>query len=177
LTAQVSIPIFSAGLNQSRIRQAEQTKTQRGFEIKNAEQALTESLYRLWAQIDAAERTLIASETQIEVAKLAFEGVQLEQEVGTRTVLDVLDAEQEVREAEITYINARRDLDTAIFQLFVIMGTFTSEGLQLPADIYNPSESFEDNRSDILHNFAKKRVPSLVNDSVFDDIKSEKNNK
>jgi len=89
----------------------------------------------------------------------------------------VLDAEQEVREAEITYINARRDLDTAIFQLFVIMGTFTSEGLQLPADIYNPSESFEDNRSDILHNFAKKRVPSLVNDSVFDDIKSEKNNK
>ena len=50
------------------------------------------------------------------------------------------------------------------------MGTFTSEGLQLPADIYNPSDAFEDIRADGLHNLAQKRLPSLVNESVFDDI-------
>ena len=170
LTAQVSIPIFTSGLNQSRIRQAENVSTQRGYEVKDAEQGVTETLYRLWAQLDAAQRTLVASETQINAAKLAFEGVELEQEVGTRTVLDVLDAEQEVREAEINYINSQRELDVAIFQILAIMGTFTSEGLQLPADIYNPSDAFEGIRADGLHNLAQKRFPSLVNESVFDDI-------
>ena len=170
LTAQISIPIFSAGLNQSRIRQAEHTATRFNYEIKDAELELGQNIYQLWAQIDAAERTLIASERQIAAAKLAFEGVQLEQEVGTRTVLDVLDAEQEVLEAEINYISTRRELDAALFRLLAAMGTFTSSGLQLSTDVYDPNESFEDNRSDILHNIATKRLPSLVNESAFEDV-------
>ena len=170
LTAQISIPIFSAGLNQSRIRQASHSKTRVSFEIKDAELELSRSIYQLWAQIDAAERTLVASERQIAAAKLAFEGVQLEQDVGTRTVLDVLDAEQEVRDAEINYISTQRDLDTALFRLLAVMGTFTSEGLQLGADVYDPEESFEDTRADILHNIAVKRLPALVSEDVFEEV-------
>ena len=170
LTAQISIPIFSAGFNQSRIRQAENETTRFKYEIKDAELELSQNIYQLWAQIDAAERTLVASERQIQAAKLAFEGVQLEQDVGTRTVLDVLDAEQEVLNAEINYISTRRELDAALFRLLVAMGTFTSSGLQLPVDIYDPDVSLDDSRSDILHNIASKRLPSLVNKSVFEPV-------
>jgi len=140
------------------------------YEIKDAELELSQNIYQLWAQIDAAERTLVASERQIQAAKLAFEGVQLEQDVGTRTVLDVLDAEQEVLNAEINYISTRRELDAALFRLLAAMGTFTSSGLQLPVNIYDPDVSLNDNRSDILHNIASQRLPSLVNESVFEPV-------
>ena len=99
---------------------------------------------------------------------MAFEGVTLEQEVGTRTVLDVLDAEQEVLNAEINQLNAQRDLDVSIFQILSMMGTFTAESLSLAVDDYEPNENLEARRSDKLHRLGQRFVPSLASDNVFD---------
>lgn len=166
VTAQLTVPIFSAGLNQSRVRQAQHVKTRLNFEIREVELAITQTVRQLWAQIDAAERALVSSNTQVNAAKFAFEGVQLEQQVGTRTVLDVLDAEQEVLIAEINELAAQRNLDGAIFQLLAVLGTFNTEGLQLDVDIYDPADNLETVKSDILHNFADNYVPRIVSGTV-----------
>jgi outer membrane protein len=162
LTAQLRVPIFSAGMNQSRIRQARHVKTRLDFELRAAELQISQNVTQLWAQIDASQRSLLASQRQVDAAKFAFEGVELEQQVGTRSVLDVLDAEQEVLNAQINNLAAQRNLDAAIFQLLAIMGTFNANSLQLPVDIYDPRDNFEDVRSDILHNFTDNYVPDVV---------------
>lgn len=159
VTAQVRIPIFSAGLNQSRIRQARHVKTQLDFEIRDAELSLRQRAEQIWAQMEAAERTLTASVTQLKSAQLAFEGVELEQQVGTRTALDVLDAEQEVLNAQINQLNAQRNLDVSIFQLFAVMGTFHAESLQLPVESYDPADNLEAVKSDILYRLKEKLLP------------------
>ena len=168
ITAQVSVPLFSAGFNQSRIRQASEIKTRLGFEIDQAELEVIEAVTQFWAQMDAAQSILVSSEVQVEAAKLAFEGVTLEQEVGTRTVLDVLDAEQEVLNAEINKLNAQRDLDVAIFQTLAMMGTFTADSLSLPVNDYDPNDNFEAVRSDKLHRLGQRIAPSLASDTIFD---------
>lgn len=169
ITAQVSVPLFSAGFNQSRIRQATEVKTRLGYEIEQAELEIIEAVTQLWAQFVAAKSILISSDVQVEAAKLAFEGVTLEQEVGTRTVLDVLDAEQEILNAQINHLNAQRDLDVAIFQILTMMGTFTAESLSLAIDVYDPDKNLETVRSDKLHRLGQRVLPSFVSDDVFED--------
>lgn len=151
ITAQVNIPIFSGGLNSSRVRQAKHAKTRLAFESRDRELIVDQAIRQIWAQRDAAQRTLVASQKQVRSAEIAFEGVTLEQEVGTRTQLDVLDAEQELLNAKLSVINAERNVNAATFQLLATIGVFDAEGIQLPVDTpYNPNANFESVRYDAL---------------------------
>ena len=58
----------------------------------------------------------------VQANELALEGVRAEQSVGTRTVLDVLNAEQELLNSQVSLVTARRDAYVAGFQLLNAMG-------------------------------------------------------
>ena len=75
-----------------------------------------------WFGNIAAEQAIVASERQVEAAEIAYEGAQEELSVGTRTTLDVLDQEQQLLEARLGLINARRDAYVATYQLLRAMG-------------------------------------------------------
>ncbi|MEM9600087.1 MAG: TolC family outer membrane protein, partial [Pseudomonadota bacterium] len=136
--AQLSIPIFSGGLNRSRVRQAEHARTRLSFESRDTERAVDQTIAQVWAQMQAARQIVQTSARQVAAAEIAFEGVTLEQQVGTRTQLDVLDAEQETLNARLNLINAERDLDAAIFQLLSVIGVFDADGITLPIQGYDP---------------------------------------
>ena len=162
IAAQVSIPLFSGGANKSARRQAEQAKRRLGFELKDAERNIAAQTAQLWAQFEAARRVLTASEAQVGAAEIAFEGVELEQSVGTRTALDVLDAEQEVLTAKLAVTDAQRSVDIASFQLLNMMGAFDAVSIRLPIELYDAQSNFEDIREDGLSRFSKKYVPERL---------------
>lgn len=166
LTAQITIPLFAGGANKSRVRQALHADTRIGFEIRDAERSIDEGVRQIWAQLDAARQALKSSLLQIEAAKIAFIGVELEQSVGTRTTLDVLDAEQEVLNAELSYIDAQRNLDAATFQLLTVLGVFDAQGIRLPVDFYNPQENLNLIKDDELVRLTRKLNPKKVNPTV-----------
>jgi len=138
IAAQLSIPIFSGGLNASRVRQAKNAKTRLAFEARDTERAVDQTITQIWARMDAARRIVQTSRRQVAAAEVAFEGVTLEQQVGTRTQLDVLDAEQETLNARLTLINAERDFDASVFQLLSAIGVLDADGIDLPIATYNP---------------------------------------
>jgi outer membrane protein TolC len=70
---------------------------------------------------------------------VALEGVQREAEVGSRTVLDVLDAEQELLDSRVSHVGAQRDQLLAVFELKAAMGLLTSEKMKLPVKVYDPA--------------------------------------
>ena len=157
IRAQVSIPIFSGGINKSRVRQAKQAKTRLRFETRDREWAVDEQITQAWAQKEAARQNLTSSRKQVEAAELAFEGVKLEQEVGARSQLDVLDAEREVLNARLAAINTRNTFEVAKFRLLAAMGGFDSESIRLRYDtIYNPEANFEAIKADGLKKFTDK---------------------
>ena len=156
LTAQITIPLFAGGGNKSRVRQALNADTRMGFEIRDAERSIDERVRQIWAQLEAAQQALKSSRLQIEAAKVAFEGVELEQSVGTRTTLDVLDSEQEVLNAKLSYIDAKRNLDAATFQLLTVLGVFDAQGIHLPVDFYDPKENLDNIKDDGLFRLTRK---------------------
>lgn len=163
LTANIRIPIFSGGLNSSRVRQAKHAKTRLAFESRDREREVDEAVIRAWAQKDAAASVLLAARKQVEAAELAFEGVTLEQEVGNRTQLDVLDAEQETLNAKLSLINAGRNLNAAKYQLLATIGVFDARGINLPLDqAYDPKANFEAVRYDGLSRLVDTTIAEPV---------------
>lgn len=160
--AQLSVPIYSGGANESRVRQAKHARTRLGFETRDAERAVDETVIQVWAQLEAARRTLAASRDQVASARTAFEGVQLERDVGTRTQLDVLDAEQETLNAELSVLEAKRAVDVATFQLLATLGVFDVEGLSLPLEEYDASANFETIKNDAYARHIESRLPDRL---------------
>ena len=124
--AQASVPLFQGGVLRSRVRAARLQREQARLQTLNAERQVTASIAQAWFGNIAAEQAIIASERQVEAAEIAYEGAQEELSVGTRTTLDVLDQEQQLLEARLGLINARRDAYVATYQLLRAMGDLGS---------------------------------------------------
>ena len=79
---------------------------------------------------------------QIDAAKVALEGVEREAAVGSRTVLDVLDSEQELLDAKVSLIGAQKDEVLASFQLLEATGQLTAKKLGLAVKVYDPTNYY-----------------------------------
>ncbi len=157
--AQVSVPLTSGGMNKSRIRQAENAKTRLHFETRDAKMGLEASIMQAWAGLRAAREGLQASQVQVQAAEVAFEGVQLEKEVGRRTALDVLNAEQEVLNARLTVIDSRTEVERAIYQILALTGAFDAQSLSLPTQYYNPQDNLNDVSDDDYLGIVEEIIP------------------
>lgn len=122
LLAQGSVPLFQGGILRSRVRAARLEREQARLQTINAERQIVASIAQSWYGNIAAEQSITASELQVEAAETAYEGAQEELSVGTRTTLDVLDQEQQLLEARLGLIDARRDAYVATHQLLRAMG-------------------------------------------------------
>ena len=120
--AQGTVPLFQGGVLRSRVRAARLEREQARNQTLNAERQITASIAQAWYTNIAAEQAITASERQVEAAEIAYEGAQEELSVGTRTTLDVLDQEQQLLEARLGLINARRDAYVATHQLLRATG-------------------------------------------------------
>jgi len=163
IAANVTVPIYSGGANTSRRRQAEHAKTRLAFETRDAELILDQSVTQIWAQLSASRASLDAAKRQVSSANLAFEGVTLEQSVGTRDQLDVLNAEQETLNAQLSVIEAERNVSVATFQLLSTLGVFDAQGIRLPVDGYTPESNFDLIRYQGLTEKMDKYAPDFIN--------------
>ena len=162
IVAQLTIPIFTGGLNSSQVREAEHARTRFSFETRAAERALDRQVADLWGQLDATHRSLKASQAQVKFAEDALKGVELEKTVGTRTTLDVLDAEEELLNAELTVVQAQRNLDVISFQFLSILGVFDARSLGLSSDYHDPAENFEF----VVHKGQDALIDAIVPEAV-----------
>ncbi|MCA6233141.1 MAG: TolC family outer membrane protein, partial [Phenylobacterium sp.] len=100
-SAVVSIPIFSGGQTLSRIRAATERNTVDRLGVENARRTVRQTITQSWSALQAARSNIEATDKQVRAARIAAEGVVQEQRVGLRTTIDVLNAEQELRAAEL----------------------------------------------------------------------------
>ncbi len=142
----LQIPLYQSGEVTSRIRQAKQTASQRRLQVAEAERRARQQARSAWGRLESARNQLNQRKTQVEAAKIAVRGAEEELQVGSRTVLDVLDAEQDLFNAQIGLIRARRDIAVARFGVVVAVGGLTARDLGLDVPLYDPKEAYEDVR-------------------------------
>lgn len=145
-TVNVSVPLYEGGGTYARVRAQKHTYGQRRIEADQARRDSLESATRGWEDLQAARARTRSYESQIRASEMALAGVEEEAKVGSRTVLDVLDAEQELFDARVNMVRAQHDEMVAAFQVKSALGQMTAEGLALSVEAYDPTAHYEDVR-------------------------------
>jgi len=142
ITAQIVIPLYQAGLTSSRIRQAKQTVSQRYQEIIDARRVAIEAATQAWNNLQTARAQVRAFAVAVRANTTALDGVRQEASAGLRTILDVLNAEQELLDARVNLVRAQRDDIVASYNVWRSMGVLTAGNLKLPVQIYDATRHF-----------------------------------
>ena len=137
VSLDLSIPIYQQGAVYSRLRQAKQQVTQKAFLLDKERRNAIQNASKSWESLKSAKAQVSSFNAQIEANVVALEGVQREASVGSRTVLDVLDAEQELRDSRVSHIRARRDELVAMYELKASLGQLTARAIGLPVQLYD----------------------------------------
>ena len=140
---QASIPIYQGGEPGARVRQAKARKSQAIEAQTAAERAVIADARVAFARYQAALGVIDSSQAAVSANELALEGVRAEQGVGTRNVLDVLNAEQELLNSRSTLVTAKRDAYVAGFALLAAMGRAQARDLGLDGgSLYDPVANY-----------------------------------
>ena len=143
ILAQMSMPLYQSGSVSSSIRQSRQIENQRRLEAVSVEREIVELVRNSWEGYREATARIASSEDQVTANDIALEGVRQESEVGSRTTLDVLDAEQELLDSRVSLVRAQRDQSVAAYTLLSSIGKLTAEELQLNVSLYDPARNTE----------------------------------
>src|SRR5690606_14419481 len=113
------------------------------------ERSVVASARAAYAAWQAARNAIESNEVAVAANQLALEGTRAEQTVGTRNVLDVLNAEQELLNSQVALVSARHDAYVAGFELLNVMGRAEAEDLNLDGGaLYDPLANYQAHRHD-----------------------------
>ena len=142
LTAR--LPLYQGGAPAARVRQAQALESEALERIVEIERLVISDARSAFASYQAAVETIESAEQAISANRLALEGTRAENTVGTRNVLDVLNAEQELLNSEVLLVTARRDAYVAGFALLNAMGQAEMRDLNLEGGaLYDPSTNYK----------------------------------
>ena len=141
-TVQVTVPIFNGGLTTSRVRQAVERNNSDRITVEGVRRTVLQNVTTFWSQLIAARANISSSEEQVRAARIAAEGTRQEQQVGLRTTIDVLNAEQELRQAELNQVSSRRDEYVAAANVLAVMGRLEGRNLVPSAPQYDAARNF-----------------------------------
>lgn len=144
ITGQLNVPIYQAGVEEATLRQAKELHAQAQLNVTVSDRQVRDAVAIAWAQFEAAEASIASNEAAQRANEIAFEGVSKEQQVGGRTILDVLNAEQELLNAAVALVSAKRNAEVAAFQVLASAGALTAKNLALKVTLYDPLLHYDD---------------------------------
>ncbi len=150
VSAQMTWPLYQGGAQYSRIRQAKQLHSRSRLLVTDAQRQVVQAATNAWEVLISARATIVSSEEQVRANEIAFEGVKQEAQVGSRTTLDVLDAEQELLDSRVALVRAKREEFVSAYQLMAAVGRLTGSDLGLPVELYDPVKNYKDVRRKVL---------------------------
>jgi outer membrane protein len=146
VTGRVSVPLYDGGEIRARVRQAKHTHVSRIQEIEQARTETQANVTAAWSRLMAARAQLKSDIVQVEANRLALEGVREEEKVGQRTMIEVLNAEQEYLDAQIQLVSTRHDVVVANYQVVASIGLLNAQQLALLSEVYDPEAHYQEAR-------------------------------
>ena len=137
VTARLTMPLYEGGAVYSQTRQAEQTVGQRRSQVDDARRAAVQTATQNWETLQAARAAIASFGAAVRAAQIALEGTQQEALVGSRTVLDVLIAEQQLFTTQSQLVTAQHDAAVAEYNVAAATGRLLAAELHLPVKLYD----------------------------------------
>ncbi|ADE29736.1 TolC family protein [Rickettsia prowazekii] len=142
-TLSVNIPIYpEGGAQYSRIRSAKNQTRNSVVQLDSAIKQIKAGVVSVWEGFETAKSRIVAANQGVEAAQISYNGIVQEEIVGSKTILDVLDAEQKLYEAKITRVDAYKNSVLASYQMKLLTGELTAKSLKLKVKYFSPEEEF-----------------------------------
>jgi TolC family type I secretion outer membrane protein len=148
--ANLAVPLYQGGGEYARVRQSKEIVRQRRDDLEAVFRAVRREVTQSWQALQTATARIDAIEEQVRAAEIALEGTQQEALVGQRTVLDVLDQESTLFEAQVEFVRAQRDQILASYALKSAIGQLTAAGIGLPLEPYDPQAHYDEVRGKLF---------------------------
>lgn len=142
LTGRLNVPIYQGGEVSARVRASKHTHVSRLQEVEDARTQVREAIITAWSQFQAVKAQLDSDSVQVSSNQTALTGVREEEKVGQRTLLDVLNAEQELLNSQVQLATTRRNLIVAAYTLLSAMGRLSVDNLGVVATVYDPEQHY-----------------------------------
>jgi outer membrane protein len=143
----LNVPIYQGGADEAAVRQAQQLHDQARQNVDAANRLTEEQATSAWESFQSAQATIQSNEATEKADEIAYQGVSKEQQVGGRTILDVLNAQQELLNAQVAVVLAERNTVVAAYQVLAAAGSLTAKALGLKVKLYDPQDHYDDDES------------------------------
>ena len=145
-TAQLNVPIYQGGAEYSLIRQSKETLEQQRLTMEQVRDQARADLVAAWGQLLAGKAQVAAAQSQVEASEIAYLGTTKEAEVGQRTVIDILNAQQALVNARVALVTAEHDRVVASYAVLSAIGRLSPQVLHLATPAYDPSVHYQEVR-------------------------------
>jgi outer membrane protein len=142
LLLQLNIPIYEAGAIWSQLRAAYETDRQNQQLLDQARRDARQVAATAWDAMETTKARIVSLSDQVKSNQLALEGVEQEALLGSRTVLDILDAEQALLNAQVSLVRSQHDATIAAYQVRSSVGALTAQAMALPVSLYDPKQNY-----------------------------------
>ena len=148
---QANLPIYQGGRPAAQVRQAQARQSQAFEQEIETERAVIQQVRAAFASWRASQEVIRSAETAVAANTLSLEGVRAENSVGNRTIIEILNAEQELLNARVQLATARRNAYVAAFTLLAAMGQAEARDLNLDGvTLYDPTVNYRRVRGKIM---------------------------
>ncbi len=143
VVARVTMPLYEGGQIYSQTRQAQEKVAQSLGLTDDARRQAVQGAIQSWETMQSARASAFSLQATIRADEIALEGVRQEAQVGSRTILDVLNQEQELFTDQVQLVAAQHDRDVAEFNLSQQIGTLSAINLGLAVPLYDDREHYK----------------------------------
>jgi len=139
----ISQPLFTSGLNSSLVREAVDRDNAALLQVELARRGVVQLVAQAWSQHRATQGAVEIETRQVEVERLAVKGNQIEERAGTRTTIELLNAELELANSRVDLVRGKRDEFVARAALLAAMGLLEVRYLAPQAETYHPEAALK----------------------------------
>ena len=157
IVGRVNVPIYPQGGEvYAQIRQAKHTHVSTLQQIEEARSLTQSQVVQAWSQLQGFKAQAESDRASITANTTALEGVKEEERVGQRTLLDVLNAQQELLQSQVNLETTKRNILVASYTLVSAIGRLSVSEVGAATQVYHPEVHYQDVRSkwfgiDITH--------------------------
>lgn len=146
VTGRLTVPLYEGGRVYAQVRQAKHTHVAALQAIEQSRTQVQQGVTQAWSQLQAGRAQLESDRIQVEANRTALAGVREEERVGQRTLLDVLNAEQEHLNSQVNLVTDKRNLVVAAYAVLSQIGRLDATYLNVSAEVYDPEIHYEEVR-------------------------------
>lgn len=140
----LTIPLYEAGSTRSQKRAAIESAEQNRIQIESTLRKIEQQLIAAFQSFEAAQSNLKYLKEQVIANEISVEGTKQEMLVGSKILLDVLNAQNRLLDAQLSLVQAEQSMYISAYQIMVLMGMLTAKYMHLQVDYYDPTLHYKE---------------------------------